>query len=284
MGYYHDKLIDEIRARGFSQSTEKSYATTIRKFITFSKVSPARLTINHAKKFKLHLINNQKRAPATVNAQVAAIRFFFNHVIQKRFDEKDFTFVKRYRKLPDVLSKNDVIKILNAIENIKHRAMFMGIYSCGLRKSEVMTLKSSDIDSDRMLIKIRCSKGRKDRFVPLSPLFLRYLRKYWQEVEINRRHLLFPSNHPRKVYNPKTLNEILDSAAERAGIKKKVSVHTLRHSYATHSLEDGLNLRYIQLFLGHDRIDSTAIYTHLVDYNKANIKSPLDSIEKDLLR
>lgn len=282
MGHLKDKLILEITLKGYSINTEKAYVSAVSKFIMYSKVPPIKLTIEHAKKYKLHLIKGLKRSPNTVNLNIAAIRFFFIRVLKKQWNDSDIPAIKHGRKLPIILSQEEIIRMFSAIKNIKHKTMLMGIYSCGLRKGELIRLSPRDIDSDRMTIHIRDSKNKKDRYVVLSKIFLKQLRKYWLEVDCSKKVYLFPGGNKDQTYNPRTINEILEKALRDADIVKKISIHSLRHSYATHMLENGTNLRFIQILLGHSCITTTAIYTHLVDYRKANVQTPLEFISKDL--
>ena len=160
--------------------------------------------------------------------------------------------------------------------------MFMTIYGCGLRRSEVTKIRYQDIDSDRMTIKIIGSKNNKDRQVVLPKHLLEQLRIYWKSSKKNKNEVLFPAHEDGTKYNPNSLNYIFAKILDRAHLTKYITIHGLRHSWATHMLEDGINLRYLQILLGHSQITSTAIYTHLVDFKKANIKNPLDQISKEV--
>lgn len=276
MGQLKDRLIEEIKLLGFSENTEVAYVSAVSKFIVFSRVPTQKLTLEHVKKYKLHMIKNLKRTPATINQHTAAIRFFFINVLNRPWDNNKVPSIKRTITLPDILSQEEITKMFNTVKNVKHKTMLMGIYSCGLRKGELIRLSPKDIDSSRMMIHIRKSKGKKDRFVILSPLFLKELKKYWLSDKSSKNTYLFPGGNKNKPYNPKTINEILEKALRDSHIKKKINVHSLRHSYATHMLENGTSLRYIQILMGHSDISSTSIYTHLVDYRKVNIQTPLE--------
>lgn len=284
MGALRDQYAEQLELRGFSEHTKVAYMKAVKNFILYTKVPPMRLKMSHAKDYKLYLMRDLKRAPTTVNQYLAAIRFFYIYVLKRKWNNFDIPMVKHKRKLPTILSQEEMIKIFNATTNIKHKTMLMGLYSCGLRKSELARLRYQDIDSERMLIHIRDSKGGKDRYVILSDIFLSQLRKYWMKTKDCKQYLLFPGGHSKKEFNPKSINEVLYNALRKAGIKKKVSVHTLRHSYATHLLEEGVSMRYIQSLLGHSNITTTSVYTHVVDYRKANIGTPLESISKHLKR
>ena len=278
------RLEDQIDLKGFSENTKRAYVKAVKSFIVFSKVPPTRLSMRHVEAYKIHLMKDLKRAPTTVNQYIAAIRFFFIYVLNKRWSEQQITAVKHKRKLPVILSQEEIVTLFNSVHNIKHKTMLMGLYSCGLRKSELMRLRFQDIDSERMLIHVRDSKGGKDRYAILSEVFLWQLRKYWVETPDNKEFLLFPGGSPTKQFNPKSVNEILYNALKKANIKKKVSIHSLRHSYATHLLEKGVNLRYIQTLMGHSCITTTSVYTHVMDFRKKEIGSPLEDISHLLVK
>ncbi len=282
MGLLKDQLSNQLSMRGFSEHTKKAYVSAVRSFILHTKVPPAKLKMIHAQNYKLYLMKDLKRAPTTVNQYLAAIRFFYINVLNKRWNDLDIPSVKHKRKLPIILSQDEIVKIFNTTENIKHKTMLMGLYSCGLRKSELTRLRYQDIDSERMLIHIRDSKGGKDRYVILSEIFLAQLRKYWVETKDCKEFLLFPGGNPKKEFNPKSVTEVLTNALKRAGIKKKVSIHSLRHSYATHLLEKGVSMRHIQTLLGHSNITTTSVYTHVIDYRKTEIGTPLEEISSRL--
>jgi site-specific recombinase XerD len=183
---------------------------------------------------------------------------------------------RKDKKLPIVLSKEEVAKILSSVDNIKHRAMLMLAYSAGLRVGEIVRLKIEDIDSERMLIHIKGSKGRKDRYTLLSEMALQTLRGYWRQYKPDK--WLFEGARAGRYISTRTVDKILEHACERADIKKDVSVHTLRHSFATHLLEGGTDLRYIQELLGHQSSKTTEIYTHVSTKSIGKIKSPLDTL------
>jgi len=188
----------------------------------------------------------------------------------------EYLYPKREQnKIPDVLSQNEVSKLFSAISNIKHKAILQTIYSAGLRMSEVLNLKVYDIDSDRMIIKIRQSKGAKDRHVMLAEKLLVLLRRYVKEYD--PKDYLF-EGQKGGAYSARSVQQIMKKALHKANIKKNATVHTLRHSFATHLLESGTDLRYIQEFLGHKSIQTTEIYTHVTNVGKSNVKSPLDTL------
>ena len=185
-------------------------------------------------------------------------------------------------KIPEILSKEEVTLFINSIESLREKTIFLTIYSCGLRRSEVAHIKYENIDSKRMLIKIINSKGNKDRNVILPQSLLNQLRFYWQYDSKDKSKWLFPSKDKNKHLNPDSISLIFKKLINKTSINKKVTCHSLRHTWATHMLEAGINLRYLQVLLGHNSIMSTSIYTHLVDYKKLKIKSPLDLISQEI--
>ena len=203
---------------------------------------------------------------------------FFVFVLRKQWDNYQFKSIKVPRKLPVILSKEEVAIFLNSIDNLAYKTVFMTMYSSGLRRSEVAKLKYEDIDSKRMLIRIRDSKNKKDRNVILSNHLLKQLRFYWKNDPRDKRQWLFPSVSAGNHYSPDTFSRTFKKILHKTNINKKLSCHSLRHSWATHMLEEGTNLRYLQVLLGHNSIATTAIYTHLIDFRKIEIKSPLDLI------
>jgi len=215
-------------------------------------------------------------ATSTLNQAINALKFYYGTVLKKKFIYE----VKRPRKdkkLPIVLNKEEVTKIINSVNNLKHRAILMLVYSAGLRVGEVVRLKLEDIDNKRMLIHIKGAKGRKGRYTMLSETALDILRKYWKEYKPVK--WLFEGARTGRYLSTRTVEKILEYACEKAGIRKDVSVHTLRHSFATHLLEGGTDLRYIQELLGHTSSKTTEIYTHVSTKSIGKIKSPLDTLK-----
>lgn len=231
--------------------------------------------------FSRYLVTERKVSSSYQNQAINAIKFYFEKV---KGGEKKYYHVDRpirEKKLPEVLSEEEVTAILKSTSNLKHRAIFMTIYSAGLRLGELIQLKIKDIDSNRMQIRIEGAKGKKDRYTLLSPKTLYILRSYIKE---DKPHYFlfegFGSSKEKPVeYGRRSVQNILKSSVERAGIKKKVTVHTLRHSFATHLLEQGTDLRYIQDLLGHESPKTTQIYTHITTRGFDKIKSPLDKLE-----
>jgi len=211
-----------------------------------------------------------------VNQALSALKFFFKDVVKNFNMVVEIPRPKKENKLPDVLSKEEVMLLLNVPTNLKHKALLFLTYSAGLRVSEVVRLRPEDIDSTRMLIHIRQAKGRKDRYTLLAQTALKELRRYFAAYKPEK--WLFPGDDEEKHLTERTVQRVFENACKKSGIKKDVSVHALRHSFATHLLESGTDLRYIQELLGHKSSRTTEVYTHVSQKSIGAIQSPLDRI------
>ncbi|GER92649.1 integrase [hot springs metagenome] len=270
-----EDLKRELLSRKYSYRTVKGYLYYNRDFLYFVKKQPSEVNDSDIKDYLVHLAEEKQSATFTLNQAINALKFYYGSMLKKKFVYE----VKRPRKdkkLPIVLSKEEVAKILNSVDNIKHKAILMLVYSAGLRVGEVIKLKPEDIDSKRMLIHIKGSKGRKDRYTLLSEMALEILRKYWRDYKPEK--WLFEGARKDRYITTRTVDKIMEHACEKAGIKKDVSVHTLRYSFATHLLEGGTDLRYIQELLGHASSKTTEIYTHVSTQSLGKIKGPLDGL------
>jgi site-specific recombinase XerD len=237
--------------------------------------SPDQLGAKHIRQYQLFLIERQKVAWSTYNQIVAALRFFYAKILKRPFLLSEIPFTRRPQRLPPILSRDEVARVLEAPSHLKSRALLMTVYAAGLRRSEAARLRVSDIDSARMTITIYQGKGQRDRVVMLSPVLLETLRQYWRYHK--PKHWLFPGATPTQ---PITGNDIfqVQNAARRAGITKQLSPHSLRHSFATHLLESGTDLRTIQILLGHRSLKTTARYLHVSQHQLRSTASPLDSL------
>jgi site-specific recombinase XerD len=269
------KLENELRLRGLSKETIKAYLGHISRYFDYypSKKLPFRKDL--IEEYLLDLLKNKNYSSSYVNQAVSAIKFTLKNVTNNNI-EIELARPKKEKRLPEILSQSEVIAILNALNNEKHRAILFIIYSAGLRLSEAVSLKVSDIDSQRMLIHVVQGKGKKDRYTTLSEVALKELRNYAKKYKPET--WLFPGQKPGECITKRTVQRIFENAKEKAGILKNVSVHSLRHSFATHLLEGGIDLRYIQELLGHTNVKTTEIYTHVTRKNIQNIVSPLDLI------
>jgi len=273
--YNFEDLRKELVSRKYTYKTVKAYIYFNRDFIGFIRKSPSEINDNDIKEYLFHLAENKRFTASTLNQAINALKFYYGTMLRKKFVYE----VKRPRKdkkLPVVLSKEEVAKILDSVDNIKHKAILMLVYSAGLRVGEVVKLKPEDIDSKRMLIHIKGSKGRKDRYTLLSETTLKTLREYWKEYKPTK--WLFPGPDKERYITIRTAQRVFEMACEKALIKKDVTIHSLRHSFATHLLENGIDLRYIQELLGHKSSKTTEIYTHVSTKDFARIKNPLDQI------
>jgi site-specific recombinase XerD len=272
-------MLDELQRRNYAHTTAESYVRALRNFAAFYHVPPDRLGPKQIREYQLYLLQKRKLSPGTVQQHMAAMKFFFVHTLKRYFRWEQIPYPKIPKRLPVVLSLEEVRQLIDAASNLFHRAILMTLYSTGMRRAELMHLKVDDIDSKRMVIRIRQGKGAKDRDVPLSSSLLQTLREYW--IWKKPQIYLFPSNHQirKGLYiSGKGVFEICRASAKRAGIKKKIGPHTLRHSFGTHLIDSGADLRTIQLLLGHARLEHTLIYLRLSQRHLHACPNPLDGL------
>ncbi len=268
-----ESYLQKLELRQYAYNTAKSYISAFERFINYHVTAQLKdISENDINDYLQHLVSIN-RSDSYINVAINAIKFYYEVVMgmPNRFYSIDRP--RRKKRLPSVLDKSEIQAILRSIDNLKHRSMISLIYSAGLRRSELIHLKISDVDSARMQVFIRGGKGNKDRYSLLSKTVLPELRKYY--VQYKPKEYLFEGPQGNR-YSPSSLRKILDRAIKKAGIKKRVTLHTLRHSFATHLLEDGVDLRYIQTLLGHHSSQTTEIYTHVAKHQLQGIKSPLD--------
>lgn len=269
-----DKYLKILRLKNYSVETEKSYLHHLNLFLDY--VANAKVTDvnpNFLLKYFTYLKEKKKFSYSSMKQSLGAVRFLYLNVLKKEIDFDFFIKIKKPYKLPNVLSINNVKKIINSQTNLKHKAVLSTIYSCGLRISEAINLKISDIDSTSMTIKVVNSKGRSDRYVMLSENLLEILREYCSVYK--PKEYLFNGQTGGK-YSARSIQEVFQKSVNAAGINKKVTVHTLRHSFATHLLENGTDIRLIQELLGHRQLSTTQIYTHISPQSIKKVKSPFD--------
>jgi integrase/recombinase XerD len=272
-------MIEELRRRNFGERTIKSYVAGVAGFAKFHRRSPELLGSDDVRKYQLYLRDEKKLSFSTYNIVTCALRFFYRHVSPKDDVVGMVPFARVERKLPVILSQDEVRALLDAVDNIRDRVIVTVAYSCGLRLREVATLRVSDIDGKRMLVHVHSGKGRKDRLVPLSLSLLEMLRLYWKVTRPSE--WLFPGHKGCEHVDDRTIQRAVDKAAHKAGIKKHVTPHILRHSFATHLLEAGTDLRILQSLLGHSRIGTTFRYHHVAREDVTATKSPLDLLKRD---
>ena len=274
------KMMLELQRRNCSQITTRNYLLVVADFARYFGKSPDKLGPNELRTYQAYLLHERKLTPGTVVNRVAALRFFFVKTL-KRHQFRDFLpYPQDRRRLPTVLSREEVTRLINAAGTLFRRTLLMTLYGTGMRRSELARLKVSDIDSQRMIIRVVQGKGGKDRDLPLSPALLETLREYWRWRK--PRLYLFPTRTARhqldQPISDKTVWIACSEAARQAGIRKRVTPHTLRHSWATHLLEAGTDLRTIQVLLGHGDLETTAQYLHLSQRHLQAVTNPLDSL------
>lgn len=271
----------EMRLRNYSTKTIKSYCSCLRTFIKyFHPRHPRELIENDIKNFLFYLIEEKQLATATVNQVFNALRFLYVDLYGRPFTIANLPRPKKEKQLPIVLSQEEVMKIIDSVDNLKHKTLLMLIYSAGLRVGEAVRLRVSDIDSHRKLIYLKSAKGKKDRYTLLSNVVLDGLRRYYQAYR--PRDYLFEGAEGRSHLSERSIQHVFERAIKVAGIRKDVSLHSLRHSFATHLLENGTDLRYIQEILGHASSKTTEIYTHVSNKSLSKIINPLDQAFKQL--
>jgi site-specific recombinase XerD len=269
------RMIEDMTIRKLAPRTQQGYIRTIRNFAVFLGRSPDTASAEDIRRFQLHLATHGARPPI-LNHTVSALRFFFKVTLRRHDIIEHTTFIRQPRKLPVVLSAEEVAGLLNAAPGLKYKAALSVAYGAGLRAAEVVALKVSDIDSKRMIIRVEQGKGGKDRNVMLSPSLLELLRAWWRAAR--PQGWLFPGRDPVQPMTTRQLNRACHAAAQAAGIEKNVSLHTLRHSFATHLLEQNTDIRVIQVLLGHAKLENTALYTRVATKTIQQVLSPLEQI------
>jgi len=275
------RMIEDMTVRGFSASTQQGYIRAVRDFTGFLGRSPDQATAEDLRRYQLHM--RSEGASATgMNSAVSALRFFFGVTLGRDDAQVGMTTVREPRKLPVVLSPDEVARLLDAAPGPKYKAALGLAYGAGLRASEVVHLKLGDIDSQRQVIRVEQGKGRKDRYAMLSDPLLDLLRAWWlagrARSVMRPGGWLFPGQNPVNPLTARQLNRAFHGAREAAGIDKKVSLHTLRHCFATHLLEQKVDIRVIQTLLGHKKLDTTARYTQVASTTLRAVKSPLERL------
>lgn len=275
------RMLEDLRVRNYSKKTQAIYVGNVARFAAHFKKSPDQLTTEDIRTYLVYLVEGKRVSWTWFNQAVCALRFFYRVTLGRNDIIPDIPFPRTSKKLPTVLSAEEVVRLLRAVRNAKHRTVLTTIYATGLRISEALALKVSDIDSERMVINVRQGKGRKDRTVMLSPQLLGMLRGYARQAR--PREWLFPGRRLDQPLNATAVQRTCARARVAAGLAKHASVHTLRHSFATHLLEAGTDLRVIQTLLGHQSVKTTAIYTHVSAQRLHDTPSPLDRLEVSAL-
>jgi integrase/recombinase XerD len=273
------RMLEDMRMRQFAEHTQEGYIRAVRKLATFLGRSPHTATAEDLRRFQLHLVDTGT-GPVTINATLTGLKFFFDITLGRPELMLKMTHVAVPRKLPVILSPEEVGRLIAAAPNLKHQAAMSVAYGAGLRVSEVVSLKVGDIDSERMTLRVEQGKGRKDRYALLSPVLLERLRAWWRlghaQGKVRHGGWLFPGLDPTDHVTARQLNRAVHLAAATAGIDKRITPHGLRHAFATHLLEQKVDIRVIQVLLGHKRLDTTSLYAAVATDLLRRVISPLD--------
>jgi len=276
------RMIEDMRMRKLELHTREAYIRSVRKLAKYLRRPPETATAEELRNFQLHLVD-QGASPTTLNATITGLKFFFEVTVGHGEVMAKMQPVHVPRTLPVILSREEVGRLIAAAGNLKHQTALAVAYGAGLRASEVTALKVTDIDSQRMTLRVEQGKGRKDRYAMLSPVLLERLRVWWKVARAQGKMFdggwLFPGLNPIESLSTRQLNRAIHSAAKAAQIDKRVSLHTLRHSFATHLLEQKVDIRVIQVLLGHKKLDTTALYTQVATDVLREVVSPLDMLD-----
>jgi integrase/recombinase XerD len=270
------RMIEDMVLRNLSPLTIRIYVDCVAHFARHFGTSPEHLGPEHIRAYLLYLARDRKASWSYFNQTRCALRFLYGTTLDRPWVDDGVVCPRVPKKLPVVLSPEEVAQFFAAVDNLKHRAILMTAYAAGLRLSEVVSLRVADIDSRRMVLRVRQGKGREDRDVMLSPRLLAVLRRYWQAAR--PRDYLFPGARPDRPISPRSVQKVCQAALIVSGLKKRVSLHSLRHSFATHLLEAGTDLRTIPILLGHNHLSTTTRYTHVSTERLRSTRSPLDRL------
>ena len=275
------RMIGDMTLRKLTAKTQAGYLRAVTKFTRFFGQSPELASTEDLRRFQLHLVERGVSS-TTINATITGLTFFFGVTLERPSALRRMSPVRKPQKLPRVLSVDEVARLLAGVRNLKHRAALAVAYGAGLRASEVVHLKVTDIDSERMIVRVEQGKGQRDRYAMLSPSLLELLRAWWRQAHAQGKMLqggwLFPGRNPVNPLSTRQLNHACHRAARVADLDKRVSMHTLRHSFATHLLENKVDIRVIQVLLGHRKLETTARYSHVATRMLSEVTSPLEQL------
>lgn len=275
------RMLDDMELRKLKSRTQSHYLRAVKNFTRFLGRSPDTADAEDLRRFQLHMVE-QGVSNITINATITGLKFFFGTTLDRPEVMRRMHQVYQPRKLPEILSREEVSRLLQATDSLKYQAALGVAYGAGLRASEVIHLKVTDIDSQRMNIRVEQGKGQRDRYALLSPALLQILRAWWREGQTQRKMLpggwLFPGQNPVNPLSTRQLNRAFHAARKAAGIDKRVSLHSLRHAFATHLLEQHEDIRIIQVLLGHKQLENTARYSHVATNLLREVKGPLESL------
>jgi integrase/recombinase XerD len=275
-------MLEDLQRRNYAETTISSYIRIVEDFSRRFQRPPDRLGPPQIREYQAELFKKRKFAASTVTVYLAALRFFYTKTLKKGWSAAETPYPKSAEHVPSILSQEEVARLIDAARTPFHRTLLMTLYATGVRRAELTHLKISDVDSQRMVVHIQGGKGRKDRDVMLSPKLLQELREHWRRLRRKPSQWLFPGNRDHsndKPISTKVVWQACRNAAQRAGLPKQVHPHTLRHCFATHLLEQGADLRNIQMLLGHNDLEQTTIYLHVSERRLNATSSPLDSLK-----
>src|SRR6267142_6710712 len=275
-------MLEELQRRNYAETTIRHYLRTVEDFARRFNCPPDRLGPRHIREFQAELFQKRKLSAHSVVCYLAALRFFYIKTLKRSWSIAETPYPKWVFHLPTILSQEEVAQLIDAARTPYHRTLLMTLYATGARRAELTHLKVSDVDSQRMVVHVQGGKGRKDRDVMLSPKLLKELREHWRRLRRKPSEWLFPGNRNHtsdKPISTKVVWHACRNAAKRAGIQKRLHPHTLRHCFATHLLEQGADLRNIQMLLGHNDLQQTTIYLHVSERRLNATASPLDSLK-----
>lgn len=281
MTHLRKLMLEELERRNYSHATTRAYVHALKDYSSYFNRAPDQLGPEHVREYQAHLLRDRKLSPNTVNTRTGALRFFYVTTLKRPWTAADTPYPKRGFELPTILTREEVTELIEHARNRFYRMILLTLYATGVRRAELSRLKISDVDSQRMVLHVEGGKGRKDRDVMLSSTLLEELREYWRWLRHKPKVWLFPGGRYQSSSNhihDKVVWIAVKDAAERAGIRKNVHPHTLRHCFATHLLEAGADLRTIQLLLGHSDLEETTIYLHVSTKQLHATPSPLDSL------
>ena len=278
------RMLDDMQMRKFGEKTQLDYVRAVRNFTKYLKRSPDTARVEDLRNYQLHLVDHGI-SPASLNSAISGLKFFFNVTLDRGDLVAKLQPVHMPRKLPVILSREEVARLIAAAGNLKHQTALALAYGTGLRVNEVVTLKVGDIDSQRMTLRVEQGKGQKDRYAMLSPVLLERLRVWWRVARAQGKMFdggwLFPGLNPIRPLSARQLNRAIHNAANDAGIEKHISMHSLRHAFATHLLEQKVDIRLIQVLLGHKKLETTALYAQVATEILREIVSPLEMLNTE---
>jgi integrase/recombinase XerD len=278
MGKLRDQMVADLRLRNYSPKTIREYTRCMFHFVKHFKRSPDLMGEREIREFLLYLLNEEKASPSLRKMFTAGIKFFYRVTLNRPQEVERIPYPKIPKTLPDILTQKEVGAIIGAVESVKYRTIIASAYATGMRITEVCRLQArGDVASERMVIHIRAGKGQKDRYVTLGESLLGLLKEYWRQTRPKGLYL-FPGHKPDQPITPNSVYQVFQKALKKTGIKKHVTLHTLRHCFATHLMEAHTDIRVIQALLGHNSIRTTSRYTHVSTELIGRIKSPLDSL------